>query len=55
LERVAKDSEPPVPEDRERWERNRLLVEGQKQKKDATKRKRDKTIHMREALEQHRR
>jgi hypothetical protein len=55
LERVVKDSKPPVPEDHEWRERNRLLAEGQKQKKDAAKRKCGETIHMREALEKHRR
>jgi hypothetical protein len=55
LERVVKDSEPPVLEDRERRERNHLLAEGQKQKKDAAKRKCGETIHVREALEKHRR
>jgi hypothetical protein len=51
----VKDSEPLVPEDRERWERNRLLAEEQKQNKDATKRTRGKTLRTREALEKHRR
>jgi hypothetical protein len=55
LERVVRDSEPPVPEDREQRERNRLLAEEQKQKKDAIKRKHGKFIHAREALEKHRR
>jgi hypothetical protein len=50
-----RDSEPPVPEDCERWERNRLLAEEQKQKKDAMKRKRDEVIRAREALERRRR
>jgi hypothetical protein len=48
---MVRDSEPPVPEDHERRERNRLFAEEQKQKKDATKRKRDEDICMREALE----
>jgi hypothetical protein len=55
LERVVRDFEPPVSEDRERWERNRLLAKEQKQKKDATKRKCSEAIHTREALEKHRR
>jgi hypothetical protein len=55
LERTVRDSEPPVPEDHERWERNHLLAEEQKQKKDATKRRRDETIRVREALEKRRR
>jgi t-SNARE complex subunit (syntaxin) len=50
---MVRDSEPPVPEDRERQERNRLFAEEQKQKKDATKRKRDEDIRAREALEKH--
>jgi hypothetical protein len=48
---VVKDSEPSVPEDHERRERNRLLVEEQKQKMDATKRKHGETLRVREALE----
>jgi hypothetical protein len=55
LERTVRDSEPPVLEDHERWERNRLLAEDQKQKKDAMKRKRDEVNRMREALEKHHR
>jgi hypothetical protein len=50
----VRDSEPPVPEDSERQERNRLLAEEQKQKKDATKMKRDEVICAREALERRR-
>jgi hypothetical protein len=49
LERVVRDSEPPVPEDREQRERNRLLAEEQKQKKDATKRKHGEIIRARES------
>jgi t-SNARE complex subunit (syntaxin) len=48
---MVRDFEPSVLEDRERWERNRLLVEEQKMKKDAMKRKCDEIICMREALE----
>jgi hypothetical protein len=48
---MVRDSEPPVPEDRERREWNRLFVEGQEQKKDAMKRKHDEDIRAREALE----
>jgi hypothetical protein len=51
LERTVRDSEPPVLEDHEPRERNRLLAEEQKQKKDATKRKHGETIHARQALE----
>jgi hypothetical protein len=51
LERVVRDFEPPVLEDHERRERNRLLAEEQKQKKDATKRKHGEIICAREALE----
>jgi hypothetical protein len=51
LERKVKHSEPPVPEDHEQRERNHLLAEEQKRKKDATKRKRNKNIHVRDALE----
>jgi hypothetical protein len=47
----VRDSEPLVPEDRERREQNRLLAEKQKLKKDAMKRKRDEIIRAREALE----
>jgi hypothetical protein len=47
LERTVRNSEPPVLEDREWRERNRLLNEEQKQKKDATMRKRDEVIHSR--------
>jgi hypothetical protein len=52
---MVRHSEPLVLEDREQWERNHLLAEEQKRKKDATKRKRDKNIHVRDALEKHRR
>jgi hypothetical protein len=52
---MVKHSEPPVPEDRKQREQNRLLVEEQKQKKDAMKRKRDNDIHTRDALEKRRR
>jgi hypothetical protein len=48
---MVRHSEPPVLEDREQRERNCLLAEEQKRKKDAMKRKRDKDIHKREALE----
>jgi hypothetical protein len=51
----VRDSEPPVLEDRERRERNRLLAEEQKQKKDAMKRKCDEVIRARKALERRRR
>jgi hypothetical protein len=52
---MVRDSEPPVPEDREWRERNRLLAKEQKLKKDATKIKHDEIIRAREALEKHRR
>jgi hypothetical protein len=52
---MVRDFEPPVLVDHERWERNQLFTEGQKQKKDETKRKRDEGIHMREALEKRQR
>jgi hypothetical protein len=55
LERVVRDFEPLVSKDREQRERNRLLAEEQKQKKDATKRKHGEIICAREALEKHRR
>jgi hypothetical protein len=48
---MVKHSEPPVPEDHEQRKRNRLLAKEQKRKKDAMKRKRDKDIHTRDALE----
>jgi hypothetical protein len=52
---MVRDSEPPVLEDCEWWERNRLLAEEQKHKKDATKRKHNEVIRAREALEKLRR
>jgi hypothetical protein len=55
LERAVKDFEPPIPEDHEQRERNHLLAEEHKLKKDATKRKRGETIRTREALEKRRR
>jgi hypothetical protein len=48
---AVRDSEPLVPEDHERWERNQLFTEGQKQKMDAVKKKRDEDVRTREALE----
>jgi hypothetical protein len=51
---MVRDSKPPVPEDRERREQNHLFAEEQKQK-DATKRKLDKIVRAREALEKRRR
>jgi hypothetical protein len=54
LERMVRDSEPPVLEDHERREQNHLLAKEQKMKKDAMKRKRDEIIHVREALEKRR-
>jgi hypothetical protein len=52
---MVKHYEPPVLEDCEQREWNCLLVEEQKWKKDATKRKHDKNIHAKDALEKHRR
>jgi hypothetical protein len=52
---MVKHSEPPVLEDHKQRERNHLLVEEQKQKKDATKRKHDENIRAKEALEKRRR
>jgi hypothetical protein len=52
---AVSDSEPLVPKDHERREQNRLFTEGQKQKKDAAKKKRDEDVHAREALEKRRR
>jgi hypothetical protein len=48
---MVRDSKPSVPEDRERREQNQLFAMGQKQKKDAMKRKQDEDIRAREALE----
>jgi hypothetical protein len=48
---MVRDSEPPVPEDHERWERNQLFTKGKKQKKDKMKRKHDENIRVTEALE----
>jgi hypothetical protein len=52
---VVRDFEPSVPEDQGRWEQNRLFAEGQKQKKDVAKKKRNEDICVREALEKRRR
>jgi hypothetical protein len=52
---MVKHSKPSVPEDREQRERNHLLAEEKKRKKDATKRKRDNNIHAKDALEKRRR
>jgi hypothetical protein len=51
----VRHSEPLVLEDCEQRERNRLLAEEQKRKKDAVKRKHDKSMHARDALEKHHR
>jgi hypothetical protein len=51
---MVRHSEPLVPEDHEQWERNHLLAEEQKWKKDTTKRNRDKNICPRDNLEKHR-
>jgi hypothetical protein len=48
---MVRDSEPSVPEDHEWQEQNWLFAKGQKQKKDATKKKCNEDIRVREALE----
>jgi hypothetical protein len=48
---VVRDSEPPVPKDQGRRERNRLFAEGQKQKKDTVNKKHNEDVRTREALE----
>jgi hypothetical protein len=51
---MVKHSEPPVLEDREQQERNRLFAEEQKWKKDAMKRKCDENIRVKDGLEKRR-
>jgi hypothetical protein len=47
---VVRDSEPPILEGQGRRERNRLFAEGQKQKKDAVKKKHNEDVRAMEAL-----